>query len=260
MIIDSHAHICDDRLYPRAGEIHDGLTEAGIAAVINVGYDAESSEKCVALAEEYPLYFAAVGIHPHDAVKARAEDYDRFTELSRHGKVVALGEIGLDFYYDLSPREVQKRVFLEQLELACSLKLPAIIHLRDAYGAMLSLLRENLRLTEYGILLHCYGGSKEMLTEFASLGAYFAFGGAITFKNAVDKPDIVRRCPADRLLTETDCPYMTPVPYRGRDNEPKHVNLVASRLCEILGTDRETLENTTLSNTKRFFGRLNDSI
>lgn len=255
LLIDSHAHLNDEKLLPLAGEIHDTMERDGLRAIINVGYDRESSE-CAYKLTEYENYFAAVGIHPHDAKTATQGDYERFAELVTRDKVVAIGEIGLDFYYDLSPREVQERVFIEQLDLAHSLKMPVIIHLRDAYGAMLKLLKDNKKLTEYGILLHCYSGSKEILTELAKLGAYFSFGGAITFKNATDKPDVVRATPKDRLLLETDCPYMTPVPYRGKTNEPKYVNLVADKVSEILSVSREEVAETTARNTVEFFGKM----
>lgn len=256
MLIDTHAHLNDERLYPRAEEIYRGLEENGIEKVINVGYDENSSNIAVDLSESYDRFYAAVGMHPHDSKDASAKLYDKFIELSKMEKVVAIGEIGLDFHYDFSPRDVQERVFIEQLELARSVKLPAVIHLREAYGVMLRLLKENKSKLEYGILLHCYSGSKEVAEELLKLGGYFSFGGAITFKNAVDKPDIIRALPEDRIMVETDCPYMTPVPYRGKDNEPKYVNLVADRLAEILEKDRQYIEKLTVKNTKEFFKKL----
>lgn len=256
MLIDSHAHLNDGRLLAEAETIHADMEGDGLLAVVNVGYDVQSSEKSVELSEKYEKIFGAVGIHPHDAVKADGRTYSYFEEAIRREKVVALGEIGLDFFYDLSPREVQERVFLEQLELAHSSKIPAIIHLRDAYALMLKLLKENKRLLEYGAVLHCYCGSKEMLQEYAKLDLYFSFGGAITFKNAVDKPDIVRACPKDRLMLETDCPYMTPVPYRGKVNYPKYVGLVAEKAAEILGLPLEELHSLTVKNTLDFFPKL----
>ncbi len=256
MIIDTHAHLNDERLYPRAKEIHDGLGDNGIESVINVGYDEESSERAIILSETYDKFYAAVGLHPHDSKYATPALYDKFIELSKREKCVAIGEIGLDFHYDLSPRDVQAKVFLEQVELAYSVKLPIIIHLRDGYGLMLEMLKENKRYLSYGVLLHCYSGSCEFAKELVKLDAYFAFGGAITFKNATEKPDIIRAIPRDKILLETDCPYMTPVPFRGKDNEPKYVNLVADKMSEILGINREEIEKTTIKNTREFFGKL----
>lgn len=260
MIIDSHAHLNDEKLFPLAEEIHAGLEKNGLSAVVNVGYDEESCLKCVALAEQYRKFYAVVGMHPHDSRLADNAFYDLLTRLSEGKKVLAIGEIGLDYYYDLSPRETQKKVFLEQLELARALKKPVVIHLRDAYGDMYKLLKENRPLSEYGFLLHCYSGSKEMLAEFAKMGAYFSFGGAVTFKNAVDKPDVVRSAPTDRLLLETDCPYMTPVPFRGKPNRPEYIVYTAEKIASFLGKDREEIEDITLKNTKEFFKKINDSL
>lgn len=255
-IIDSHAHINDEKLYPRRAEIADYLDGEGIDAVINVGCRAEDSAAAVELSGEFEKFYAAVGIHPHDSVTASADVYNGFAEFAKNEKVVAIGEIGLDFHYDSSPRDVQERVFSEQLELARFLDLPVIIHLRDAYGPMLKLLKENADKLRAGFLLHCYGGSEETAAELVKLGGYFSFGGPITFKNAKDKPDIVRSIPRERLLVETDCPYLAPEPFRGRDNEPKFVKAVAARMGEILGESYESIAETTAKNAKEFFKKL----
>ncbi|HOB63953.1 MAG TPA: TatD family hydrolase [Clostridia bacterium] len=251
MLIDTHAHINDRRLLPLAEDIASSMQADNISHIINVGYDAESSEECVRLADKHQGMFAAVGIHPHDAKEATQKDYDRFGELCANPKVVAYGEIGLDYYYDLSDRDTQKRVFVEQLEVAYSLKKPVIIHLRDAYADMHRLIKENKDKLGYGFVLHCYSGSAEMAVEFARLGAYFSFGGAVTFKNANKEP-IVRSIPDDRLMLETDCPYMTPVPYRGKDNLPKYINLVADKIQEWFPT--KDIAALTSQNARRFFG------
>lgn len=253
MIIDSHAHLNDEKLLPCVEEIVSSMASDNIKAIVNVGYDRESSETSYILAKKYPDIYAAVGIHPHDASKATKNDYARFSKLIEDKKVVAIGEIGLDFYYDLSPRDVQERVFLEQLDLANNLHAPAILHLRDGYQLMYKLLKENKHKLCYGAVLHCYSGSKEMMIEFAKLDLYFSFGGAVTFKNATEKPDIIKSMPIDRLMLETDCPYMTPVPHRGKVNLPKYINLVSEKVSQILGMDREELETITVKNTQRFF-------
>lgn len=257
MLIDSHAHLNDERLIGEADKIIQSMAEDNLQAIINVGYDYASSKISVELAEKYEAIFAAVGIHPHDAKTANREIYDYFQSVSQHKKVIAIGEIGLDFYYDHSPRDVQQRVFLEQLELAYSLKLPAVIHLRDAYQLMHSLLKENKRLLQYGAVLHCYSGSKEMLKEFAKMDLYFSYGGAITFKNAKDKPDIVRATPFERMLLETDCPYMTPNPYRGKINYPKYVNLVAQKVADYTLKNIQEIEEITTKNAYDLFKKLN---
>lgn len=233
MLIDTHAHLNDERLIPEAEEIALNLKSDGLAAIVDVGFDRKTSEIAVAHADAFDGVFAVVGIHPHDSQYAGQADYDYFSEVSKKEKVVAIGEIGLDFYYDLSDRKTQERVFLEQLELAHGLKLPVVIHLRDAYELMLRLLKDNRRYLEYGSVLHCYSGSTEMLKEFAKLEMYFSYGGAVTFKNA-NKGDVVRAMPRDRLLLETDCPYMTPVPNRGKTNYPKYVYLTAEKIQEFL--------------------------
>lgn len=253
MIIDSHAHLNDKRLLDYVDEIVSNMHKDNLKAIINVGYDRQSSESSYNLARLHKNIYATVGIHPHDSKLATKCDYDRFALLSKEEKVVAIGEIGLDFYYDFSPKAVQEKVFLEQLDLAYNLQMPVVIHLRDAYQLMYKLLKENKHKLEHGAVLHCYSGSKEMLIEFAKLDLYFSFGGAITFKNATDKPSIIRAMPLERLMIETDCPYMTPHPHRGKINFPKYANLVSDRLSEILGIDREQLEDITLKNTERFF-------
>lgn len=260
MIIDSHAHLNDEDLFPRAQEIYDRMGGDGLAAIVNVGYDRPSSLTAVELAKKYDRFFATVGVHPHDAKSATEEDYALFEKLVKEDrKVLAIGEIGLDFHYDLSPREDQERVFVEQLRLAHSLKIPTVVHLREAYGVMSKILRENEKYLEYGVLLHCYSGSKELVKEYEKYDLYYSFGGAVTFKNAVDKPDVVRTIPLDRILLETDCPYMTPVPYRGTPNEPSRIRLVADKIAEILQKDEKEIEEITYRNTKRFFGRLGES-
>lgn len=250
MLIDTHAHINDERLLPRAAEIHESMPEKGIESLIVVGYERPSSESAVELSLKYPRFYAAVGIHPHDSKTASIEDYDRFKELSELLKTVAIGEIGLDYYYDLSDRDVQKRVFHEQIELAHSLKKPMIFHIRDAYGDALQILKEHRGDLEYGGVMHCYGGSTEMMREFVKLGLHIAFGGAVTFKN-FGKAEVVKAVPADRLLLETDCPYMTPVPFRGKDNIPEYIAFVRDKIQEWR-TDI-SVEEVTSENARTLF-------
>ncbi len=250
MLIDTHAHLNDERLAPLIGEIMGSLEEKGLSHVINVGYDRPSSELALKQAKEYENLFAVVGIHPHDAKAQTQDDYLYFERVSHDEKVVALGEIGLDFYYDLSDREVQKRVFVEQLELAHSLKLPVVMHVRDAYGLALEILKENKRFLEYSGVMHCYAGSRELLKEFVDLGLYASFGGVTTFKN-FGKAEVVKSCPVDRLLLETDCPYMTPVPYRGKTNMPEYITLVRDKIQEW--RDDLDVENVTTQNARRLF-------
>ncbi len=250
MIIDTHAHLNDERLAPLVQEIMGTMQEKGLGAIINVGYDRPSSELALKQAREYENLYAVVGIHPHDAKAQTQDDYRYFESVSQDKKVVAIGEIGLDFYYDLSDRDVQKRVFVEQLELAHALKLPVVMHVRDAYGLALEILKENKRFLEYSGVMHCYAGSKELLKEFVDLGLYASFGGVTTFKN-FGKAEVVKYCPSDRLLLETDCPYMTPVPYRGKTNMPEYITLVRDKIQEW--RDDVDVESVTTRNARSLF-------
>jgi len=212
MLIDTHAHLNDERLYPQVDDIADSMQEDGLSAIVNVGYDLTSSKLSVELSHKYENIYAVVGIHPHDAKYAEREAYDYFINAVKEEKTLAIGEIGLDYYYDRSPRDVQQRVFLEQLELADSLNMPVVIHLRDAYEDMYNLLLDNRNKLNNGIVMHCYSGSSEMVEKFLKFDPYYSFGGAITF--AKNKERVIKSIKKDRLLTETDCPYMTPVPMR----------------------------------------------
>lgn len=255
MLIDSHAHLNDKRLLSELDQIIADMPKDNLEAIVNVGYDLASSKLSVDIAK-HDRVFAAVGIHPHDAKDAGQEAYDFFAQSVRNKKVVAIGEIGLDFYYDYSPREIQQKAFLEQLELADSLSLPVIIHLRDAYQIMLELLKQNKPKLKNGAILHCYSGSAEMMREYAKLGLYFSYGGAITFKNAVEKPRIVAETPIEKILLETDCPYMTPEPHRGRLNYPKYVSLVAQKVALYTNKPYEEIIEITNKNTKELFQKM----
>lgn len=254
MLIDTHAHLNDDRLIPQCEEIISNMAADGIAAIINVGYDYKSSVYSVELADKYKHIYAAVGIHPHDAKTATGEYYDYFKKAAENIKVVAIGEIGLDYHYDYSPRDVQARVFVEQLELADHLKLPVIIHLREAYEDMFKLLNDNKSKLTNSFVLHCYSGSAEMAESFNSFDCYYSFGGAITFAKNKDK--VIERIPTDRILLETDCPYMTPIPFRGKMNVPKNIFYSAKVLAGFLNITIEELSEITNTNAKRLFRRL----
>lgn len=254
MLIDTHAHLTDERLLPELDSIVSGMDACGLEYIVSVGCDRKSSEDCAEISEKFGRIYSTVGIHPHDAKDATADDYSFFERAASSEKCVAIGEIGLDYHYDLSPRDVQKRVFVEQLELAYSLKLPVVIHLREAYGDMLALLKENARKLYYGSLIHCYSGSAEMLGEFLKLGAIISFGGSLTFKNARTAPEVAAVVPSDCFVVETDCPYLTPEPMRGRTNYPKYVEYPARKLAEIRGVPFEEICRITTQNAKRFYG------
>ena len=256
MIIDSHCHLTDERLYPIVDDIVKGLNANGIESVITVGYDLPSSTLGVDVARRYKEVYATVGMHPHDSRLMTAEMYDIFRHLSADDKVVGIGEIGLDYHYDLSPRDVQQKVFEEQIELADSLRLPVALHVREAYEDTRKILENNKAKLSHGVLLHCYSGSAEMVKVFSKYDAFFAFGGSITFKNAAHNIEALRAVPLDRLLFETDAPYMTPVPFRGKTNEPKHTALVVKKASEVLGVDENELIEKSNKNTKTLFYKM----
>ncbi len=256
MIIDTHCHLNDEKLLPQADRIVGDFAVDNIECAICVGYDLPSSQLAVEIAQKYDNVYSAVGIHPHDSDTADAQKYDVLKALSQDEKTVAFGEIGLDYYYDLSDREAQRRAFCEQIEIADSVSLPIVLHIRDAYEDARKILFDMQRYINHGLLLHCYSGSSEYVKIFDKLDAYYSFGGAVTFKNARHNIESLATVDPQRLLLETDCPYMTPVPFRGKINEPKYVNLVAQKASEVLGLPVEEIERITTENAKRLFYRL----
>jgi len=250
-MIDSHAHLNDRAYQNDVADVIARAEAAGVDAIINVGYDLASSRKAVDLAERFPGLWAVVGLHPHDAKDWTEELGDSLRELTKHPKVLALGEAGLDYHYDHSPRDVQRSVFREQLALARELKLPLVIHSREATKDTLDLVSE---YPDVPCLLHCYSGSLETARIYGEMGHYFSFGGPITFNNAHKLRDVVAGIPLDRILLETDCPYLTPHPYRGKRNEPARLPLVAEKLAEIHGRSLEDVVRQTVENTRAFFG------
>ena len=251
-MIDSHCHLTDP-YYGGGEDIIKNMAADGLEALVTVGYDARTSAECARLAANDGVY-ATVGLHPGEIKEG--DDLGGILPLLRLPKVVALGEIGLDYFYDLSPREVQKDAFFRQIALAEECGLPVCLHVRDAYGDCLEALKECEPMLKNGVLLHCYSGSREMVREFSRLDAYFAFGGAITFKNEKKNVEALAAVPRDRLLLETDCPYMAPVPYRGKTNFPKYVALVRDKAAEVTGMSAEEVERITAENTKRLFKRM----
>lgn len=256
MLIDTHCHLNDERLFCDADAIVANFQSDGIESVICVGYDIPSSERAVSLARKFESVYAAVGVHPHDADTLCDEACQKILELARDEKTVAIGEIGLDYYYDLSERQVQQSAFKKQIELAAQAQLPVVLHVRDAYEDTRKILFDMKDYLQNGLLLHCYSGSCEYVKIFDKLDAYYAFGGAITFKNAKHNLESLAAVRKDRLLLETDCPYMTPVPFRGKTNEPKYVALVADKAAQVLGLSEEEVEQITTQNAKRLFTRM----
>ena len=249
-LIDSHAHLDSPKFDGDREAVVERAREAGLVAILNVGGDLASSRAAVALAERYGFIYAAVGVHPHDARTVTPAVLDDLRTLSRHPKVVAIGEIGLDYYRDLSPRPVQRQAFADQLALAAELGLPVIVHSREALDDVLAALQG----WEGTGVLHSYSGGPERLEEVLELGFSIGISGPVTFPKAERLRAVAEAVPLERLLVETDCPYLTPVPHRGRRNEPAYVRYVAQAVARARGMEAEPLARATADNARRLFG------
>ncbi len=251
---DSHAHF-EDEAFDKDREELARLLEQDLDGIVNPGCDADSSAKAVALAERYDFIYAAVGYHPENLTGMPSDYLERLARWAQLPKVVAIGEIGLDYYWkENEPREVQKRVFLEQIDLAKQFGLPVIIHDRDAHGDMLELFQKEVCGVQ--AVFHCFSGSLEMAKELAKRGYYFGFGGTSTYKNAQKVREVLQYVPRELILLETDCPYLTPVPFRGRRNNPGYVEYTARNAAELLRMDFAELAALTAANTKRLFAKI----
>ena len=250
--LDSHCHINDDALYPIRDELISRAREAGVGYLLVIGWDVESSKKAVEIAHEYEDIYAAVGIHPENLDGINEDSLKQIDELAYDDKVVAIGEIGLDYhwFHEKEHHELQKIWFIKQIELANKLNLPISIHAREASGDLLEILK-NHPVNRSGVL-HCYSGSPESLKEFAKLGFYFGFDGPITYKNAIEPKESVKACPMDRILTETDAPYLTPVPFRGKQNEPAYIPHILAQMASL----KEVEENQMAAQVKKNFEKL----
>jgi len=252
MLIDSHAHLNDPKFKNDVEEVLKRARQNGVGKIITVGYDLPSSEEAVRLSEKYPEIYAAVGIHPHDAKTLTDRVYARIEQLLDHPRVVALGEIGLDFYRDLSPREIQREAFIRQLKLAREKGKPVIIHDRDAHQEVFAVLKEHA-LGHPGVM-HCYSGSAELAQRYIKeLNFYISLAGPLTFKNNLKGKEVAKKIPLSYLLVETDCPYLTPEPFRGKRNEPGLVSLVAEEIARIKGIDKEEAFQALTENTSKLF-------
>lgn len=250
-LFDTHAHLSDEAFDADRDELIPRLYEAGVTRMIDVACDVRTAERTLALLDKYPFIYGTVGMHPHDVKYMDNAMMDRIADIVRHEKMLAIGEIGLDYHYDLSPREDQRRWFAEQLELAKQLGLPVVLHIREAFGDCMDILRahrDGLR----GVM-HCYSGSVETAYECLDLGLKFSFGGAVTFKNARKPCEVVRALPLDSILLETDCPYMAPVPHRGERNDPSLMHLTAEKIAELRGVSVEEIAEITYKNANSVF-------
>ena len=250
MIFDTHAHLNDPAFDEDREELISGLPEKGIGFVMNVGCCLDSSKDCIALAEKYPFIYASVGSHPDSAGEVCEELMQTYLEMSKHSKVKAIGEIGLDYYYEGFDREIQIKAFKMQMELARQAQLPVIVHERDAHGDGMDIVRKFPDVTG---VFHCYSGAAEMARQLVDLGWYIGFTGVLTFKNARKAVETAASIPLERILLETDCPYMSPEPFRGKRNDPGRLIHMAQKLAEIRGLSVEEVIAITAENAKRLY-------
>jgi len=250
MLVDSHCHLDDERFAEDLEAVLVRAAAVGVSRVLTIGTGDGPPEidRAVRIAERFQQVYASIGVHPHDASKVTRQTYDDLRALGAHHKVVAFGEIGLDYHYDFSPREIQREVFVEQLRLARELHLPITIHTREAWDDTIAILREHWQ--GQGIM-HCFTGTPAQAKEALELGLHLAYGGVLTFKTAEEVREAARITPDDRILVETDAPYLAPIPFRGKRNEPSMMVETVKKLAEVRGTSPEELAVLTTNNFER---------
>ncbi|MBQ3220625.1 MAG: TatD family hydrolase [Clostridia bacterium] len=260
MLIDAHCHLTGDE-YEETGGVARAIArakEAGVGIIVCSGFDLDSSIKAKSLAEAHEGVYFCAGFHPSELNEYQEGDLEEIAKLCQSDKCVAVGEIGLDYHFDDNPpKPLQKELFEKQLRLACEAGLPVVLHSRDAAADTLEILEQNRELLKFGGLMHCYSYSPEMSDAFCALGLHFSFGGPCTFKNAKKVWESVQRIPAHRILSETDCPYLTPVPFRGTfPNEPSMVSFVVEKLASLKGVSTEEMQKRIYDNAKALFFKL----
>lgn len=253
MIFDTHAHYDDEAFEEDRESLLSGMREAGVEYIVNVGASMASSGRSIALAEKYPFVYAAVGVHPDEVGELNEEQFSRLKEWSEHPKVKAIGEIGLDYYWDKEKHELQKRWFLRQMELAHEMKLPIIVHSREAAKDTLDMIKAVQSLKLSGII-HCYSYSLEHAKEYLNMGYYLGIGGVLTFKNAKKLKEVAEYAPLSQIVLETDCPYLAPVPYRGKRNDSSKIAYVAEELASIKQVAVEEVLRITNENGRKLYG------
>jgi TatD DNase family protein len=251
-LIDSHCHLDSKEFDADRDEVIQRALDAGVEHMIAIGTGngPPDLEAGIRIAEQYPAFFATAGIHPHDAAKAGAADFDNLTSLLTHPKVVAVGEIGLDYHYDFAPRETQKAVFIEQMAIAAAAHKPIVIHTREAWEDTLDLIERHWTPHGIGGIMHCFSGGPDAAQRAVNLGFYLSFGGIVTFPRALEVQEAAKMAPRDRILVETDSPYLAPVPKRGKRNEPALVVHTARKLAELRGESFEEVSRTTTENLR----------
>ena len=252
MLFDSHAHFDDDHFSPDRDMVLASMAENGVSFIANIGDSLDSSRKSLILAKRYPFIYAVVGIHPHNVENLTLQDMEELKALAAEEKAVAIGEIGLDYHYDNSPRELQRKWFKKQIEVALELDMPIAVHCREADGDCMDILR-SYDISKIGGIMHCYSGSAQMATELVKMGMHISFAGPVTFKNNRRGVETVETVPLDRILIETDSPYLAPEPVRGTRNDSRNVKYVAEKIAEIKGITLEEAARVTLENAKRVY-------
>lgn len=252
MLFDTHCHLSDEAFENDIEDVLQHMRACGIELAVNIGDATSEAQSVFALAEKHPGMYAATGVHPQDALKFNASTPAKLRRCMAHPKAVAIGEIGLDYHYDYAPHALQLEVFLNQLTLAKALGKPVIMHIRDAYGDASDLLRAHRAELPSGVM-HCFSGSIESARIYLDMGFYISFAGPVTFKNAARLPEVARFIPADRILVETDSPYLAPTPKRGQRNEPAFVRYTAARIAELRAADPEEFAAQCLENGLKLF-------
>ncbi len=253
MLFDTHAHYYDEQFQHDLPQTISRAKQNGVGYILTASSDIASSVENISLAQKHDIFYAAVGIHPHNAANLNNSIISALADFAENPKVVAIGEIGLDYFYENSPREAQKIWFAKQISLARNVDLPIIVHDRDAHEDTMNILRSE-NAEDVGGVLHCYSGSVEMARQLLEMGFMISIAGPVTFKNARRLTDVVKFVPDDMILVETDAPYLAPEPYRGKRNESAYVKLVAEKIAEIKGKSLDYIIETTTSNAKRLFG------
>lgn len=252
-LIDTHAHLNDSKFASDIDEVVARANAAGVDKIIVCGYDVESSQAAVELAGRFDCVFATVGVHPHDAKSYDSTTEAAIVELSGAEKVLAIGEIGLDYHYDFSPRDQQRAAFEAQIELACGLKMPIVVHSRESNDEALEVLARHAgNIT--ACVFHCFSGDEDFARRVLDMGFYIGVDGPVTYKASEKLRRVIELCPMDRVLVETDCPYLTPIPYRGKRNEPAYVRYVAEEVARVKGIAIEEVAEATSRNAARCFG------
>ncbi len=255
MLFDSHCHVDDDRYDEDRTELIEGLTKKGISLIMEIGADMGSSRRAAVLAKKYPFIYAAVGVHPSDTREMTEKDIEELAALASEPKVKAIGEIGLDYHYPDTHKPSQKKWFERQMELTMDLGMPFIIHDRESHADCLEILKK-FDIKRVGGVMHCFSGSVEMAKEVISMGMVISLGGPVTFKNARHAVEVAKEIPLDRILIETDSPYLAPEPLRGQRNSPEYVRYVAEKIAEIKNESFETVAQVTKQNAMKLFNIL----